>query len=184
MALLNRRLVAYGTAEEVFRSEHLAEAFGGQALLVNGTLVVDQCCGHEEEMRRRGMAPRTLLVTMTNAVGRGVDTVFAWLTEPFLQPFMQRALVASLVVVLSAPWWAVMSCYAGWRFGRRPRPRHPPRGGGGISSAWEPTRGRPDRRCGRSAGYRLRVAHGEPAPSRRIRPSASSSLQHCLWACC
>ncbi len=60
VALLNRRLVAYGTAEEVFRSEHLAEAFGGQALLVNGTLVVDQCCGHEEEMRRRGMAPHAV----------------------------------------------------------------------------------------------------------------------------
>ncbi|NLG66381.1 MAG: metal ABC transporter permease [Actinobacteria bacterium] len=45
---------------------------------------------------------------MTNAVGRGVDTVFAWLTEPFLQPFMQRALVASLVVGVIC---SVVGCY-------------------------------------------------------------------------
>ena len=45
---------------------------------------------------------------MTNAVGRGVDTVFAWLTGPFLQPFMLRGLVASLVVGVIC---SVVGCY-------------------------------------------------------------------------
>jgi len=46
--LLNRRLVAYGTAAEVFRHDIIESAFGGQALHVDGLLVVDQCCGDEE----------------------------------------------------------------------------------------------------------------------------------------
>jgi ABC-type Mn2+/Zn2+ transport system ATPase subunit len=46
-ALLNRRLVAYGSPEEVFTPDHLTEAFGGQALFVGGMAVIDQCCpGH------------------------------------------------------------------------------------------------------------------------------------------
>ncbi len=60
VALLNRRLVAYGTPGEVFQPEHLSQAFGGQALLVNGTMVVDQCCGHEDDMRRHGAAALTV----------------------------------------------------------------------------------------------------------------------------
>lgn len=51
VALLNRRLIAFGSPAEVFRPENLAAAFGGQALFVDGTVVVDQCCGHEEEDR-------------------------------------------------------------------------------------------------------------------------------------
>ena len=51
VALLNRRLIAFGSPAEVFRPENLAAAFGGQALFVDGTVVVDQCCGHEEEGR-------------------------------------------------------------------------------------------------------------------------------------
>jgi ABC-type Mn2+/Zn2+ transport system ATPase subunit len=46
--LLNRRLVAYGTAAEVFQHEILESAFAGQALHLDGLLVVDQCCGDEE----------------------------------------------------------------------------------------------------------------------------------------
>ena len=47
VALLNRRLVAFGEPREVLTPLTLAEAFAGQALRVNGTIVVDQCCGHE-----------------------------------------------------------------------------------------------------------------------------------------
>lgn len=40
--LLNRRLVAFGSASEVLKSQTLAEAFGGQVLFVNGAVVVDK----------------------------------------------------------------------------------------------------------------------------------------------
>jgi ABC-type Mn2+/Zn2+ transport system ATPase subunit len=42
--LLNRRLIAYDTADQAFRPETLSQAFGGQVLNMNGLVVVDQCC--------------------------------------------------------------------------------------------------------------------------------------------
>ena len=45
--LLNRRLIAYGSAEHVFRPDHLRQAFSGQFLFLEGSqgaVVVDQCC--------------------------------------------------------------------------------------------------------------------------------------------
>ena len=42
--LLNRRLIAYGLPEEVFRPQAIDQAFGGQALFLDGGIVVDQCC--------------------------------------------------------------------------------------------------------------------------------------------
>ncbi len=47
--LLNHHLVAYGTRNEVFTTAHIAEAFGGQVLYLDGALVVDQCCPCDEE---------------------------------------------------------------------------------------------------------------------------------------
>ena len=45
--LLNGRLVAYGPPDGVFTPGHLTEAFGGQALFLDGMVVIDQCCpGH------------------------------------------------------------------------------------------------------------------------------------------
>lgn len=44
IALLNRRLVAYGSPAEVFTPRTIAEAFGSQALFMEGIVVVDQCC--------------------------------------------------------------------------------------------------------------------------------------------
>jgi ABC-type Mn2+/Zn2+ transport system ATPase subunit len=47
VALLSGRLIAYGRPDAVFTPEHLTEAFGGQALFVDGMVVIDQCCpGH------------------------------------------------------------------------------------------------------------------------------------------
>jgi ABC-type Mn2+/Zn2+ transport system ATPase subunit len=47
VALLNGRLVAYGPPPEVFTPEHISAAFGGQALFLEGMVVIDQCCpGH------------------------------------------------------------------------------------------------------------------------------------------
>ncbi len=47
--LLNHHLIAYGAPGEVFRAEHIRTAFGGQALTIDGVIVVDQCCSGEEE---------------------------------------------------------------------------------------------------------------------------------------
>lgn len=42
--LLNHRLVAFGPPAAVFTPEYVSQAFGGQALLLGGMVVVDQCC--------------------------------------------------------------------------------------------------------------------------------------------
>jgi manganese/iron transport system ATP-binding protein len=43
--LLNRRLLAYGPAQQIFTPQVLAEAFGSQALVLpEGTVIVDHCC--------------------------------------------------------------------------------------------------------------------------------------------
>jgi len=48
--LLNQRLVAYGPPAAVFTPEHVSQAFGGQALLLGGMVVVDQCCPPTESL--------------------------------------------------------------------------------------------------------------------------------------
>jgi ABC-type Mn2+/Zn2+ transport system ATPase subunit len=48
--LLNRRLVAYGPPAEVFMPDPVRRAFGGQALMLGGMVVVDQCCPPDEEV--------------------------------------------------------------------------------------------------------------------------------------
>ncbi len=46
LALLNGCLVSFGTPEQVFTQKNLADAFGGQMVVVDGkSVVVDQCCG-------------------------------------------------------------------------------------------------------------------------------------------
>jgi manganese/iron transport system ATP-binding protein len=48
--LLNRRIIAYGSPEEVFTPAHLAQAFGGKMLVLpGGAVVVDECCPPGEE---------------------------------------------------------------------------------------------------------------------------------------
>ncbi len=46
--LLNRHLVAYGSPAEVFITEHISAAFHTHMLMLDGALVVDQCCGGDE----------------------------------------------------------------------------------------------------------------------------------------
>jgi ABC-type Mn2+/Zn2+ transport system ATPase subunit len=60
VALLNGRLVAYGPPPEVFTPEHITTAFGGQALFLEGMVVIDQCCpGHvgDGEQHRHSHEP-------------------------------------------------------------------------------------------------------------------------------
>lgn len=47
--LLNHRVITYGTPGEVFTPEHINQAFSGQALFLDGVVVVDQCCPPDEE---------------------------------------------------------------------------------------------------------------------------------------
>jgi len=42
--LLNRRVIAYGTAQEVFTSEAIREAFGSDALFLDGAVLVSHTC--------------------------------------------------------------------------------------------------------------------------------------------
>ncbi len=48
--LINRRLIAYGTPAHVFTRETIAEAFSGQALFLDGAVVVDECCPLDETL--------------------------------------------------------------------------------------------------------------------------------------
>jgi ABC-type Mn2+/Zn2+ transport system ATPase subunit len=48
--LINHRLIAYGTPQQVFTKENLASAFGISLLVLgNGMMLVDECCPPEEK---------------------------------------------------------------------------------------------------------------------------------------
>jgi ABC-type Mn2+/Zn2+ transport system ATPase subunit len=48
--LINHRLIAFGTPQEVFIKENLASAFGNSLLVMdNGVMLVDECCPEDEE---------------------------------------------------------------------------------------------------------------------------------------
>jgi ABC-type Mn2+/Zn2+ transport system ATPase subunit len=46
--LLNHRVIGYGTPAQVFTTENLLRAFGAQAMLIDGKVIVDECCPPEE----------------------------------------------------------------------------------------------------------------------------------------
>ncbi len=46
--MINRRLIAYGTPDEVFTPELVKAAFGERILMLNGAMIVDECCPHDE----------------------------------------------------------------------------------------------------------------------------------------
>lgn len=46
-ALLNHKLIAFGSADEVFQPHHITAAFA-QVMYVNGVAVVDDCCGGDD----------------------------------------------------------------------------------------------------------------------------------------
>ncbi len=48
--LINKRLVAFGSAADVLKQENLVRAFGSSLLVMeNGAMLVDECCPPEEE---------------------------------------------------------------------------------------------------------------------------------------
>jgi len=48
--LINKRLVAFGTAQEALTQEHLRKAFGNSLLVMeSGTMLVDECCPPDDE---------------------------------------------------------------------------------------------------------------------------------------
>ena len=55
--LLNHKLIAFGTPQEVFVKENLAQAFGNSLLVMeNGMMLVDECCPPDEEHDRQNHA--------------------------------------------------------------------------------------------------------------------------------
>jgi len=52
--LLKRRLIAYGTREQVFTRENIGAAFGKQALILDNIVVVDHCCPDDEHEHSHG----------------------------------------------------------------------------------------------------------------------------------
>lgn len=51
--LLNRWVIAFGDAAQVFTPEHITQAFGTRTLMLDGrgSLIVDECCPPGEEVR-------------------------------------------------------------------------------------------------------------------------------------
>ena len=49
--LLRRRIIAFGSPHLVLTTDNLMEAFGGQALIMDDAVVVDQCCPGKEEIQ-------------------------------------------------------------------------------------------------------------------------------------
>lgn len=49
--LLNHRLIAYGPPHDVFTPENVGQAFQTQVMFMDNAMIVDQCCGGEEETR-------------------------------------------------------------------------------------------------------------------------------------
>lgn len=47
--LLNRRVIAYGSPQEALSQQALSNAFGKQIFFTQGGVLVDQCCGPDEE---------------------------------------------------------------------------------------------------------------------------------------
>lgn len=45
--LLNRKMIAFGPPAEVFTTEIIQKAFNTQVMMLDGAIVVDQCCGHD-----------------------------------------------------------------------------------------------------------------------------------------
>lgn len=53
--MINRKLVAFGTPDEVFTTENIRKAFATQVMVMGDSLVVDQCCGgHDHEHAQPG----------------------------------------------------------------------------------------------------------------------------------
>jgi ABC-type Mn2+/Zn2+ transport system ATPase subunit len=46
--LLNRSLVAFGHPNEIFTTGLIREAFNTQVMVLDGAVVIDQCCDHDD----------------------------------------------------------------------------------------------------------------------------------------
>ncbi len=86
--LLNRRLIAYGAPDQVFSPALIKSAFGERVMMLDGAMVVDECCP---------LKIFSLDIPMID-----------WLITPFQYAFMQRAFVAALIVGVLC---AIIGCY-------------------------------------------------------------------------
>lgn len=46
--LINHRLIAFGPASQVFTPENIRHAFGSQILMLDGAVIIDECCPPDE----------------------------------------------------------------------------------------------------------------------------------------
>jgi len=51
--LLNHHLVAFGTPQQVFTQQNVTAAFKSQVMFMDSAVIVDQCCGVEEDEHQR-----------------------------------------------------------------------------------------------------------------------------------
>ena len=49
VALLNNRLISFGSPEKVFTRKNIAMAFGEHVMNIKGSLVIDQCCPPQDD---------------------------------------------------------------------------------------------------------------------------------------
>jgi ABC-type Mn2+/Zn2+ transport system ATPase subunit len=49
--LLNHRLIAFGTASQVFTPENIRQAFGSQILMLDDAVFIDECCPPDENRK-------------------------------------------------------------------------------------------------------------------------------------
>lgn len=70
VVLLNRRLIAYNVAKDVFTPENVAAAFGPHSLILDGAMLVDPCCAGLEP-GPGGMPVTGLPAPASVARGRG-----------------------------------------------------------------------------------------------------------------
>jgi manganese/iron transport system ATP-binding protein len=51
--LINHRLIAFGPPSQVFTHENIRRAFGSQLLMMDGAVMIDECCPPDEKHLER-----------------------------------------------------------------------------------------------------------------------------------
>ncbi len=52
--LLNKTVIAYGTPDEVFTTQFIQQAYNTQVMVLDGAIIVDECCGHDDDHGEEG----------------------------------------------------------------------------------------------------------------------------------
>ena len=103
VALLNHRLVAFGTPRAVLTTPDLLQAYGGQMHVIHtdtgDMLLTDTCCGGGEPLA----LPGELGGPPRSSRRRNPMELVHWFTDPLAYDFMVRALAAAVIVGILCP---------------------------------------------------------------------------------